>query len=163
MAAAGKRAQQLLVSFLRSEGGLRRELEQIGFREGLPEFSKGGVEIGEGSPLQGKDGGREVYPGVWVHCVRVKNLKREKFAKFSGTVELGIDVVVSGRSTAEVEAALHLYCEAVTNVLERIAGDWGEGLTYDGNYEVRYESVKPGGRMYVQAGRILVEVSGHVM
>lgn len=98
------------------------------------------------------------YPVIYVYCDRVRNLLREKFRKFSGKARLNIEVRASQDRLDGLERLLQLYVDAITEVLHRTQGAWGQGICYDGAYEVEFETAKLGGRSYVQSARIVLEV-----
>jgi hypothetical protein len=57
-----------------------------------------------------------------------------------------------------LERQVQLYVDAVTAVLDRRRGDWGDGLFYGGGYEAAFGPVKRGGKNYVQTAKITIEV-----
>jgi len=57
-----------------------------------------------------------------------------------------------------LERKLQLYVDAVTAVLERNRGDWGQGMSYAGGYEIQFGAVKSGGKNYIQAAKLALEV-----
>jgi hypothetical protein len=98
------------------------------------------------------------YPAMHIYCQRVANRLKEKFRKFSGTLEMVVEVRVSQDRMEGLEQKLQAYVEAVTEVLDRNRGDWGEGLFYTGGYEVTFNAVKRGGKNFVQVAKVAFDL-----
>jgi hypothetical protein len=98
------------------------------------------------------------YPAVHVYTDRIRNLLTEKFRRFSGKVRTVAEVRVSQDRIEGIEEKLRLYVEAVTRVLDRQRGDWGEGAFFNGQYEVTVDPIKHGGKNFIQAARVVFEV-----
>ncbi len=98
------------------------------------------------------------YPTVHIYCERVTNSLREKFRRFSGKVRMIAEVRVSHSYLDLVEKKSQLMADAVTEVLDAVRGDWGNGMFYTGGYEISYGTVKLGGKNYIQTTKISFEV-----
>ena len=98
------------------------------------------------------------YPAVLVYTDRVRNLLTEKFRSFSGKVRTVAEVRVSQDRLEGVETQTRLYVDAITQVLDTNRGSWGEGAYFTGGYEVAFDSVKHGGKNFLQAARVSFEV-----
>ena len=98
------------------------------------------------------------YPAVNVYCERMVNKLREKFRRFSGSMQMAMEVRVSQDRLEGIERKLQDYAEALTEVLDRNRGDWGEGMFYTGGYEVTFGAVKRGGKNFVQTAKVAFEV-----
>ncbi len=98
------------------------------------------------------------YPVVHVYTDRVRNELREKFRTFSGKARTVAEVRVSQDRIEGIEERLRLYVEAVTRVLDQNRGCWGEGAFFGGQYEVVIDSVRHGGRNFLQVARVVFEV-----
>lgn len=98
------------------------------------------------------------YPVVHVYADRIKNELKEKFRTFSGTVRTVAEVRVSEDRIEGIEERLRLYVDAVTRVLDRNRGTWGEGAFFSGKYEVVIDPVKHGGRNFLQVAKVVFEV-----
>ncbi len=98
------------------------------------------------------------YPAVHVYCEKLSNTLREKFRTFSGKAHLAMEVRSSQDRLEGLERQVQLYVDAVTAVLDRRRGDWGDGLFYGGGYEAAFGPVKRGGKNYVQTAKITIEV-----
>ncbi len=102
------------------------------------------------------------YPYIQVSCERVVNAMREKFRRFSGTARIGVEIRCSGEQVAAVEEESRLIADAVTEVLENNRGDWGEGFSYAGGYELTHQAAKAGGTNVVQVARVVFELDVRV-
>lgn len=98
------------------------------------------------------------YPVLYVYCEEINNQMREKFRKFSGTLSLAVEVRVSRDRLEAVTRELQLYAEAVTSVLEASRGNWDGGMLYAGGYKVSFGPLKRGGKNFLQAAKVELEV-----
>ena len=105
------------------------------------------IEIAETS-------GKAQYPALLVYCDKVQNLLQEKFREFSGRVHLVIEVRQSQGTLDLIEQNTELYVDAVCALLGEARGDWGDGASYSGGYEVEYEPVAKGGKNFVQRAKV---------
>jgi hypothetical protein len=122
-------------------------------------------ELSEAQMLGGNLGGESAeqprslqYPALLVYCDKVINSQREKFRKFSGKARLNVEIKVSDNRPDGLGLSLETCVDAVTEVLHRSQGDWGQGMSYSGAYEVQFEPVKRGGKNFVQTGKVVLEV-----
>lgn len=99
------------------------------------------------------------YPQLVIYCERIRNLQTEKFRRFSGIVDLAIEVRNSGDHVQGLEQSTLLYVEAVTDVIEGCRGEWRPCVYSTGQYEVKFEPVKSGGKRFLQVARITVPVN----
>lgn len=101
------------------------------------------------------------YPLVYVYCSRVLNENREKFRAFSGEAQMTVEMRVSQDRIEQIESNLQAYVDAITEVLNDSRGDWGDGVFFDGGYEVTFGGVKHGGRNFLQIAKIafVLEIS----
>lgn len=98
------------------------------------------------------------YPALNIYCEKISNLLREKFRTFSGKAHMAVEVRLSQDRLDGLEKKLHLYVDAVTQVLDQNRGDWGEGMYYAGGYEAVFTPVKHGGKNFIQIAKITFEV-----
>jgi hypothetical protein len=98
------------------------------------------------------------YPVMYVYCERLVNSLKEKFRTFSGTAELTAEIRVSHDHIDELQQRLQTYVDALTDVLDKKRGAWGETVFFTGGYEVLFGPVKRGGRNYLQTARVRFEV-----
>jgi hypothetical protein len=158
MASAGSRAEGKLLEILAN--GLSGSIEAVSEAEGTPleEIPAGQiVRQNVSADLKEKSAGAN-YPAIQLYCERLSNLLREKFRRLSGQAHMVIEVRVSQDRLEGLERVLQLYTDAVMQVLDANRGDWGEGLFYAGGYETVFGAVKRGGRAFIQAARITLEV-----
>ena len=99
------------------------------------------------------------YPQVIVYCEKVRNAMTEKFNHFSGTVDMVLEVRHSQDRLEGLEERTQMYCEAVIATLDDARGDWSNGVYFTGEYEVKFEPAKHGGRNFVQVARVKVPVT----
>jgi hypothetical protein len=102
--------------------------------------------------------GAAQYPVVSVYCEKVVNDLREKFRRFSGAVQMAIEVRHSQDRMDGLEAALEAQADAVTAALTESRGDWGDGAYYAGGYQVTFGRVTRGGKNFSQAAKVTFEV-----
>jgi hypothetical protein len=96
------------------------------------------------------------YPAVLLFAEEAENLNRQRFAYFSGTLRLGVDVRLSADSPETLEANLHRYVEAITNVLAASRGEWSPGLVYAGRFTARFAPARLGGVNFLQSARLAI-------
>ncbi len=101
------------------------------------------------------------YPLVYVYCSRVLNENREKFRAFSGEAQMTVEMRVSQDRIEQIETNLQAYVDAMTEVLNESRGDWGDGVFFDGGYDVTFGGVKHGGRNFLQIAKValVLEIS----
>jgi len=101
------------------------------------------------------------YPLVYVYCDKVVNELREKFRAFSGEAQMVVEARVSQDRLEEIETNLQAYVDAITQVLDDNRGDWGDGVFFDGGYEVSFGGVKHGGKNFLQVAKVsfVLEIS----
>ena len=101
------------------------------------------------------------YPLVYVYCSKVVNELREKFRTFSGDAQMVVETRVSQDRLNQIETNLQAYVDAITQVLDNSRGDWGDGMLFDGGYEVTFGGVKHGGKNFLQIAKVtfVLEIS----
>lgn len=101
------------------------------------------------------------YPLVYVYCTKVVNELREKFRTFSGDAQMVVEARVSQDRLDQIETNLQAYVDAITQVLDSSRGDWGDGVFFDGGYEVTFGGVKHGGKNFLQIAKVtfILEIS----
>ena len=98
------------------------------------------------------------YPVVNVYCEKVTNRLTEKFRRFSGTVQMTIEIRHSQDRLEGLQDSLHLYTDAAAQVLAANRGDWGNGMFYAGGYEASFGAVKQGGKNFIQVAKVTFEI-----
>ena len=94
------------------------------------------------------------YPLVYVYCSAVVNELREKFRTFSGEAKMVVEARISQDRLDQIETNLQAYVDAITQILDNNRGDWGDGVFFNGGYEVTFGGVKHGGRNFLQIAKI---------
>jgi len=106
--------------------------------------------------------GEVKYTAVYVYCDKIANTLTEKFRSFSGHLQMAIEVRVSQDRLDGVEQSAQLYTESVTQTLNQIRGNWGQGLFYAGTYDVSFGPVKHGGKNFVKTVKITFPVEASI-
>jgi hypothetical protein len=102
------------------------------------------------------------YPAIFLWGEEAQNDNREKFAWFSGTIELAVDLRITAELPDGLEASLHRYVEAILDVLQNSQGEWMPGLMFSGQYTARYSPARLGGDNFLQTARISVTLEQYV-
>jgi hypothetical protein len=160
VAQVGSITANTLLGLLCSSSGLPSAVAEVSMRENtaLPEIGEEQMFAQNVSSDLAEKGQAFRYPAVYVYCDKTANLLREKFRKFSGTARLNVEIRISHNRMEELDRDLQLYVDAVTEVLHRNYGDWGQGISYSGGYEVQFGAVKQGGKNYVQTAKVVLKV-----
>jgi hypothetical protein len=98
------------------------------------------------------------YPLIQVYCDKISNDLTEKFRRFSGRVQMAMELRHSQDRLDGLQDALELYVDAATQVLDSNRGDWGDGMFYAGAYQVTFGAVKQGGRNFIQVAKVTFEI-----
>jgi hypothetical protein len=102
------------------------------------------------------------YTAVYIYCDKISNTLAEKFRSFSGYLQMAIEIRVSQDRLDGLEQSAQLYSESVTETLNQIRGDWGDGLFYAGTYDVSFAPVKHGGKNFIKTAKITFPVQASV-
>jgi len=102
------------------------------------------------------------YTAVYIYCDKLSNTLVEKFRRFSGQLQMAIEIRVSQDRLHGLEQNAQLYTESVAQTLNQIRGDWGQGLFYTGTYEVAFGPVKRGGRNFIKVTKVTFPVEASV-
>ena len=160
MANVASQASQHLVEILAAPEGLQESIAAVSIAEecALPEIQSKYI-LSHNIAFDATEKALELrYPCVHVYCERIVNLLREKFRRFSGKIEMAIEVRVSHDRLDGIERKAQQYVDATTQVLDRNRGDWGDGLFYTGGYEVAFSPVTHGGKNFIQTAKVTLEV-----
>jgi hypothetical protein len=160
MSTAGRTALETLVRILKAETGIPAAVSAVSVKEGVrldpirpPQvvMQQIAADLAEHNP------GVE-YPAVYVYCEKFTNSLQEKFRRFSGKVDLAIEIRVTHDRVEELFSTLQLYVEAVLKLLEGMRGPWCDGVFHGGEYQVTFSSVRKGGRHYLQSAKVSLPV-----
>jgi hypothetical protein len=102
--------------------------------------------------------GKVAYPAYQVYVEKVRNKMTEKFRRFSGVVEVVIEVRISQDRIDGLTDQVQFYADTVADVVERGRGCLGDGYYLTGIYETEFDAAKRGGLNYTQAARIRCQV-----
>ena len=103
-------------------------------------------------------GGGVQYPAVNVYCDKVVNSLTEKFRRFSGSVQVAVEIRHSQDRLDGLQNGLEIYADAIAQTLDGARGDWGDGMFYAGGYEVSFGGAKQGGKNFIQTAKITFEI-----
>jgi hypothetical protein len=146
---------QKLMSVLAADNGLPAAVEALVQQGvGLAAIASEQILAGNVAPEIAEQSTANTYPLVYVYCSRVLNENREKFRTFSGEAQMTVEMRVSQDRIDQIETNLQAYVDAITEVLSDSRGDWGDGVFFDGGYEVAFGGVKHGGRNFLQIAKI---------
>ncbi len=102
------------------------------------------------------------YTAVYIYCEKIGNILKEKFRSFSGYLQMAIEVRVSQDRLNGIDQVSQLYSEAVAQTLNRIRGDWGQGLFYAGAYDISFGPVKHGGKNFIKSVKLSFQVDASI-
>jgi len=159
---AGSSTQKVL-GMLAADGGLPAAVEALVLQQGmtLPRIAPPQIIAQNVAAELSEHSTTTKYPLVYVYCNKVVNELREKFRTFSGDAQMVVEARVSQDRLDQIETNLQAYVDAITQVLDNSRGDWGDGVFFDGGYEVTFGGVKHGGRNFLQIAKIsfVLEIS----
>lgn len=148
-------ALKTLENLLRAPTGLATGLAAVRARTGtslapLEDNQLVGIQA---APELADKSGCMPYPMFLIYCERLNNTLREKFRRFSGTATLTIEVRVTNDRIETLSGAVQHYVDGLTETLDSLRGDWGEGQFYTGGYQITFGPVKVGGKNYLQVAK----------
>jgi hypothetical protein len=159
---AGSSTQKVL-GVLAADSGLPAAVEALILQQGmtLPAIAPQQIIAQNVAPDLSEQSTVSKYPLVYVYCNKVVNELREKFRTFSGDAQMVVEARVSQDRLDQLETNLQAYVDAITVVLDNSRGDWGDGVFFDGGYEVTFGGVKHGGRNFLQIAKVafVLEIS----
>jgi hypothetical protein len=94
------------------------------------------------------------YPRVSVFSSKLTNSQVEKFRSLSGTVAVTAEIVATADLVSDLDLWIHYYAEAVSNILRRNSGDWGDGVFFSGAYEIDVQPPRTGAGGYIQIAHV---------
>ncbi len=149
-----------VAGILEEENGLRDSLEQIRgiYGMGSEQAWPAGVRILKAAPEYVDKALGSRYPAVSLSCERVRSRPTEKLRRFSGEVQVSVEVRVSQDRLEGITEKLHYYSDAVRDVLERNRGCIGPGLYLSEETAVQIDPVRKGGSFYLQSSRVTCTV-----
>jgi hypothetical protein len=94
------------------------------------------------------------YPRICLYSSQIKNAQREKFRSFSGSIVVAAEVWASGNLIGDADQWIHFYVEGLTLILRTNIGDWGDGFSFSGIYDVQLQPPKVGGFGYTELAKL---------
>jgi len=153
-------AAQKLSDLLTNEDALEQTINSLAVSSGLtvPGITSNGVVLSSaGADIADKDM-QLTYPRIALYSTAVKNTQMEKFRSISGIVSVTAELWASANLLQNTDQWIHFYVEAMTEILRRSIGDWGDGMFFSGVYEVQFQPPKIGGFGYVESARVVCNV-----
>jgi hypothetical protein len=71
---------------------------------------------------------------------------------------MAIEIRQSQDRLEGLQDRLELYADAVMQLLNGSRGDWGDGMFYNGEYEVAFGPVRQGGKNFMQVAKVTFEI-----
>lgn len=158
MQGVASRTVELVRGHLAGESGIAHYAQDLRDESGLPVTYSGlqvrsqhvSADLAETAPVR--------YPVIYVYCERVQNLRREKFRDFSGIVRVVMEVRVSQERLEGIEEQARGLTDAVVSVLLSHRGVWDDGVSYSGSFEINYSPVKRGGKNFLKAAKVTIDI-----
>lgn len=156
MAQAGSLTTKKVIGLLTGSAGLPANVAALSTQQNIavPLLTNQQVVAQNVTVDIAEKSGAVKYPVIHVYTEKVLNALREKFRGFSGETQPVIEIRVSQDRLDGLEAQLHLYVDAVTQVLDGSRGDLGDGFFYAGGYDISYGPVTHGGRNFLQIAKV---------
>ncbi len=164
MVSVANRATMKLVQFLAAPNGLNTNIATLAQTENmaLPPLPPQHFFTENVSSDIAEKSGEAKYAAIYIYCDKIVNSLKEKFRSFSGNLWMEIDVRVSQDRLEGIDRVSQLYADAVTQTLSQVRGDWGQGLFYQGAYEISFGPVKHGGRNFIKSAKISFQVDASI-
>jgi hypothetical protein len=149
-------AVQKMSDLLTSNSALGQELTGLANSMGasMPTIDSAHVVLTSAASDVGDTDARLGYPRVCLYSSGFKNSQFEKFCSLSGVLSATADIWTSANLVDDTDRWIHYYVEAVTTLLRRSSGDWGDGVFFPGVYDVQFQPPKTGGMGFVQLARL---------
>jgi hypothetical protein len=140
--------------------GLPGQIARLSLEAEVPELRFGAAQVAirnVSAEIAEKSAGA-TYPSFHIYCEKLTNALREKFRTFSGTARMVVEARASQDRLEGLEARLHVYVDAITNLLDKSRGDLGQGMFYTGGYDVTFGGAKHGGKNFLQTAKVVFEI-----
>ncbi|MFL6451366.1 MAG: hypothetical protein ACJ746_27370 [Bryobacteraceae bacterium] len=149
-------AIQKVSDLLTSNSALTQELTSLtnSIATSIPVIDSAHVVLSSVASDLGDTDARLGYPRVCLYSSGYRNSQLEKFCSFSGVVSAVADIWTSANLVDDTDRWIHYYVEAVTALVRRSAGDWGDGIYFPGIYDVQFQPAKAGGIGFVQLAKL---------
>ncbi len=149
-------AARKVAGLLTAGNAIRQQILQLAAEANIliPTIEVGQVLLSSAPPGLADKNMEFAYPRICIYSGSVKNTQAEKFRSFSGTVTVSSDIWASGDFVTQTDEWIHYYLEAVTTILRTNTGNWGDGIFFSGQYEVKLQPAKAGGLGFVEAATV---------
>jgi len=148
-------AIQKVSDLLTSNSALGQELASLtNLVHGIPTIDPAQVILSSAANDVGDSDSRLGYPRVCLYSSGFKNSQLEKFCSKSGVLGGTADIWTSANLVDDTDRWIHYYVEAVSALLRKNVGDWGDGIFFPGVYDVQFQPPKAGGMGFVQLARL---------
>ena len=154
-------AVQKFSNLLTNGNALQSQIESIATATvtNVPSIDPAQVVLSSASPDIGDRNIQLMYPRVCLYTTGIKNDRTEKFRSFSGTVGVSCQIWASANMVSDTDQWIHYYVEAITSILRESMGDWGDGISFSGVYDVSFQPPKPGGLGFVESAIVTCSLS----
>ena len=154
---------QKVLGVLAAPDGLPAAVEALKLQQGmkLPSITPQQIIAQNVTPELSEQSSANNYPLVYVYCNKVVNLLREKFRTFSGETQNGCGSTCVAGSAGAVRNQLTSLCRRRHSGSGQQPRGLGDGVFFDGGYEVAFGGVKHGGRNFLQIAKVsfVLEIS----
>ncbi|MFL6417305.1 MAG: hypothetical protein ACJ74Y_16735 [Bryobacteraceae bacterium] len=149
-------AIQKVSDLLTSDSALAQELTNLALSNGtnIPSVDSEHVIMSSVVNDLGDTDSRLGYPRVCLYSSGLKNSQHEKFCSVSGVLSATADIWTSANLLEDTDRWIHYYVEAVSVLLRKNSGDWGDGIFFSGVYDVQFQSPRTGGLGFIQLARL---------
>jgi hypothetical protein len=147
---------QKLSDLLTKENALEESIDALAASSNLtlPTITSAGVVLSSASADIDDKNVQLTYPRICLYSTALKNTQLEKFRSLSGTVSVIAELWASANLLQDTDQWIHFYVEAMTDILRRSIGDWGDGIFFSGMYDVQFQPPKVGGFGYVESAKV---------
>jgi hypothetical protein len=154
-------AMEKIADLLTAESALTHELTNLAVSNGtnIPPIDSEHVVLSSVSNDVGDTDSRLGYPRVCLYSSGYRNSQNEKFCSVSGIVNATADIWASANLVDDTDRWIHYYVQAVSLLLQRSAGDWGDGIFFSGVYDVQFQSPRAGGLGFTQLARLRFDLT----
>ncbi|MFZ5926839.1 MAG: hypothetical protein ACOYX1_05270 [Acidobacteriota bacterium] len=149
-----------IAEILEGENGVRASLEELRKEyELVQEHSwPAEVKVLKAAAEHAEKAWGSQYPAMILFCEKIRSRPTERLRRFSGEVEVGLEVRVSQDRLEGITDRLHYYSDAVRDALERSSGCIGPGLYLSAEMAVQIDGVKKGGSHFLQTSHVTCTV-----
>lgn len=170
MARVEAAAQERVMALMRdSQNGINANLSAIENRDGVPPMARvdnaGFFNIQASSAMIDGDNDSPSYPHVLVYIPSDDDQNLEKFGYFSGGIRVTVEIRISDAGSKKwiyMEADLYRYVEAARTALQNADGNFGEGMTFNGEHSTSLSAAVQGGENVIQGARMTLGINGYV-